>query len=176
MTVRVVGIKVSFTLLATFCILVISGSPMQASQYLGEVTWTFTQTIQVPPGSTPPPVEVKAGLSRVSSSYYLLQGQIASAPGGGPAILSGGGALVGNNLLLSVTMTQVDSDGYHGTMVMQISIDKSTFNGIFWFINNNCNPSSGNFNQSYTGGTVTISGTPFPLGSIPTAALPLLLD
>jgi len=109
---------------AAFLIMGLSVAPLAASQYLGEVTWNGVDS----DGHT---ITIKAGLSRVGGSYYEVQGQVPDAPGG-RAIFSGGGVLVGSNLMLSVAMTQTQASG-NQTMVMQINIDKSTFAGNFWF-------------------------------------------
>jgi len=101
-------------------------SPLQASQYLGEVCWdgqegnvTFT---------------MKAGISRVGDSHYQIQGQkMYPIPGqiyDNTSIFSGGGVLMGNHLIFVVTEGPT-SDGSQQCAVMHIMINKTTCNGTF---------------------------------------------
>jgi hypothetical protein len=175
---------------AAVMILGLGVAPLQASQYLGEVTWNALAD-----GHS---YTVKAGISRVGGSYYEVQGQ-ALGPPDGDAIFSGGGVLVGDNLICTVTMTQASQS----TVVMQITINKTTNNGDFWLrdaylylpqgdegLNSTSVPfPMGEYPQGYrlkssllrlgnppVTGTLTVSGNPIPLAASIAGQLPLLLD
>jgi hypothetical protein len=175
---------------AVAMILGLGAAPLQASQYLGEVIWngqdadahTFT---------------VKAGISRVGGSYYEIQGQVPDSPEG-LAIFSGGGVLVGDNVIFSVSMTLATQS----TSVMQVTINKNTNQGTFWIRDASFYlphgddrlsswsetlpqyyPAYGSIKSSLwelgnppTTGTLTVKSNPIPLASSITGQLPLLLQ
>jgi len=140
-----------------FLIIGLSVSPLAASQYLGEVSWAFHQTYSYPPNEGDG--TIIAGISRVGGSYYEIQGQINGAT------LSGGGVLVGSNLILSGTMTEEETGTttFHGSMIFRMVIDKSSFGGTFRFSNYCFSTPDNQWGQSYTGGTLTVIGNPIPL-------------
>jgi hypothetical protein len=162
---------------------------LEASQYLGEVTWNGSQ-----PGVGS--FTMTAGLSRVGGAYYEIQGRGASAESS--VIFSGGGVLLGNTLKLVVTMF-----GENDTEVstMRIIVDKNTLNGTFLQVTtlsyvpqNQLNslsdtlpqtyPAGGNINSHMNSplgnlpdsGTLTCAGTPIPLTATVAPQLPLLLE
>ena len=176
---------------AAVMVLGLGVAPLQASQFLGEVIWdgqdeeahTFT---------------VKAGISRVGGSYYEIQGQVPDSPEG-LAIFAGGGVLVGDNVIFSVSMTLATQS----TMVMQVTINKNTNQGTFWIrdasfylANGDSRLDSwsdpfpeGTYPQGYrlksslwglgsppSTGTLTVRSNPIPLASSITGQLPLLLE
>ncbi|MEW6658593.1 MAG: hypothetical protein AB1424_08015 [Thermodesulfobacteriota bacterium] len=102
-------------------------SSVEASQYLGEVTWTGHDDQEGVDFT------VKAGISKMGGTYYEVVGQVPSAPGGGMAVFSGGGVLVSGTIVATVTMTNVNSYGKQA-LVMRLSIDQATFNGSFWLV------------------------------------------
>jgi filamentous hemagglutinin family protein len=109
--------------LAAVMIMVLGVAPIEASQYLGEVTWTGQDSF----GS----FTVKAAISRVGGAYYEVQGQVQAE--GSIIIFSGGGVVVGSNLILTVTQTMTDpAADRQEAAVMQISVDKYSNNGTFW--------------------------------------------
>ena len=99
--------------IAAVMVLGIGVAPLQASQYLGEVTWNGQDDV----GHT---FIVKAGISRVGGSYYEIQGQVPDSPEG-LAIFAGGGVLVGDNVIFSVSMTLATQS----TAVMQVTINRT---------------------------------------------------
>lgn len=171
-------------------ILGLGSAPLQASQYLGEATWNgldehgFAFT-------------VKAGISRVGGSYYEIQGQVPNTPEG-LGIFSGGGVLVGDNVIFAVTLTLASKS----SLIMQITINKTTNNGTFWLRDAYLYlphgdgrldswsetlpqeyPAGGSIKSSLwelgnppTTGTLTVSSTPITLASSITGQLPLLLE
>lgn len=176
---------------AAVMILGLGVAPLQASQYLGEVTWNG----QDAEGHT---FTVKAGISRVGGSYYEIQGQVPDSPEG-LAIFSGGGVLVGDNVIFTVTMTLETKS----TIIMQINIHRTTNNGTFWLrdayiyiphgdgrLNSWSDPfPMGNYPQGYslksslwelgnppTTGTLTVRGNAIFLAPSITGQLPLLLE
>jgi hypothetical protein len=176
---------------AVVMILGLGVAPLQASQYLGEVTWdgkdeeghTFT---------------VKAGISRVGGSYYDIQGQVPDSPEG-LGIFSGGGVLVGDNVIFAVTLTLATKS----ILIMQVTINKNTNNGSFWIrdaylylphgddrLNSWSDPfPEGTYPQNYilksslwelgnppSNGTLTVRSNPISLASSIAGQLPLLLE
>jgi hypothetical protein len=128
---------------AAVMIMVLGVAPIEASQYLGEVTWNAQGS-----GGN---FTMKAAISRVAGSYYEIQGQAQDAYG--IAVFSGGGMLVGDNLILTVTGTPTDAQE---AVVMQIKIDKSTNNGFFYTVK-----VGGPINS----GTLTVIGNPINLAT-----------
>ena len=92
---------------------------LEASQYLGEVTWQGLQ-----PGVSS--FSMTGGLSRVGGAYYEIQGRASS--GENSVIFSGGGVLSGNTLKLVVTMI---GENNSEVSTMRINVDKNTLNGTF---------------------------------------------
>jgi hypothetical protein len=103
---------------AAFLSLGLGAANLEASQYLGEVTWQGSQ-----PGVS---FTMKGGLSRVGGVYYEIQGTGASAESS--VIFSGGGVLSGNTLKLVVTLV---GDGNSEISTMRITVDKDSLNGSF---------------------------------------------
>jgi hypothetical protein len=185
---RVKSFSISILAAAAFLIMGLGVSSLEASQYLGEVIWNGQD-------SDGGAFTMKAGLSRVGDSYYEIQGQkIDSAV----SIFSGGGVLVGSNLILTVTQTPTDKQRFG---VLQITIDKTTCNGTFYklkpvfyipqyILPSASDPLPENYPagaQIYSQATVGEQGFPPPSGSLTatksvvltansTAALPLLLE
>jgi hypothetical protein len=121
----------SISILTAMAVLMIMGlltSPLQASQYLGEITWNATLS----PANGGDTFIVKAGLSKVGGPYYEIQGYIPGVPGGGSATFSGGGALVGNTLMLTVNITSQGGTKGNQVQVMQFNVDPSNYNGSLW--------------------------------------------
>jgi hypothetical protein len=140
--------------LAAVMVMVPGVAPIEASQYLGEVTWNAESS-----GGN---FTMKVAISRVTGSYYEVQGQAQDAYG--TAIFSGGGVLVGENLILTVTGTPTDAQE---AVVMQIKIDKSSNNGFFYTVK-----VGGPINS----GTLTVSGNPIILATTNEASTMLLLN
>ena len=92
---------------------------LEASQYLGEVTWQGSQ-----PGVSS--FTMTGGLSRVGGAYYEIQGTGSSAESS--VIFSGGGVLSGNTLKLVVTMM---GENNSEVSTMRINVDKNTLSGTF---------------------------------------------
>jgi hypothetical protein len=188
---KVKSFSIFLRVAAAVMILGLGVAPLQASQYLGEVTWdgqdeeahTFI---------------VKAGISRVGGSYYEIQGQVPNSPEG-LAIFSGGGVLVGDNVIFSVSMTLETKS----TLIMQITINKNNNNGTFWIrdasfylpngdsrLDSWSEPfPEGTYPQGYylksslwelgdppSTGTLTVKSNPIPLAASITGQLPLLLE
>ncbi len=139
---------------AAFVIIGLGVSSLEASQYLGEVTWNGVDNL----GHT---FTVKAGLSKAGGSYYEIQGQVSSDSG--TVIFSGGGALVGTALMFTAASSQVETNNkgvYHNATTLQINVNQSTFNGTMWMVTNWYNPAfSPPFGQSYNTATLTLSGS-----------------
>ena len=156
--------SISILAVAAFLILGLGVANLEASQYLGEVTWTYSG------GGT-----IKAGISKVGGSYYEVQGQVANP--NGTIIFSGGGALVEETLMLSAVSTQVETNAggtYHNSTVLQISVDPVTYKGSLWMVTTWYNPAyNPPFGQSYDSGTLDKTGGPSNPAAI--SSLPLLL-
>jgi hypothetical protein len=160
-----------FLAVATVMIMGLLASPLQASQYLGEITWDVVDDL----GHH---FTMKGGISKVGGSYYEVQGQATTS--GGTIIFTGGGALVGGSYMLSGTATMVETNSggtYHNANIWRITLDQS-YNGVMWMIttwyNNPAVPGPPGFGNSYDTLTLTYQSGP----SNPTTAplLPLLLQ
>jgi hypothetical protein len=188
---EVVMEKKSFSVLmvatAAFLIIGLIVAPLQASQYLGEVTWNGSSS-----GGS---FTITAGLSRVGGSYYEIQGQGSDVEGTG--VFSGGGVLSGNNLSLVVTLM----DNNNIVSVIRINVNKNTLSGSFVSVNpmsyvpqDQLNsqsdllpptyPALGHINSSMShalgslpnSGTLTCTSQPFPLTASAAPQMPLLLE
>jgi hypothetical protein len=157
----------SISILAVMAVMIIGllAAPLQASQYLGEVTWTYAGDLTV-----------KAGISKVGGSYYEVQGEAVTP--NGTIIFSGGGAVVNGTLMLSAASTMVETNSggtYHNATTLQISVNPSTYDGSMWMVTTWYNPVyTPQFGQSYdTGSLIKTSG---PSNPAATPLLPLLLQ
>jgi hypothetical protein len=159
--------------LATAAVMIMGflASPLQASQYLGEITWDVVDDLDHH-------FTLKGGISKVGGSYYEVQGQ--ADIGNGLIIFSGGGALVGSTYMLSGTATMVETNNkgtFHNANIWRITLDQS-FNGSMWMVttwyNPAQNPLSFGFGNSYD--TMQLTKTSGPSNPAATSALPLLLQ
>jgi hypothetical protein len=155
-------------LVAAFMIWGMSVSPLRAAQYLGEVTWDYSG----PGGGT-----IKAAITKVSASYYEVQGQAAN----GAIIFAGGGALVNGKVEISATSTQVEVNSggtYHNATTLRISIDPASYNGSLWMVtrwyNDPAIPGPSGWGDSYDSGTLTKTSGPANPAVVP--QLPLMLQ
>jgi hypothetical protein len=163
-----------FLAVAAVMIMGVLAAPLQASQYLGEITWTFTED-----GSNKT-FTLKAGLSKAGGSYYEVQGQ--AAPGGQTIIFSGGGALVDGTLRLSgaATMEETNSNGhYSDASTWRMNLDPSNYSGTMWmvttwYLNPPVFPNTVGFGNSYDSGTLIKTSGPLNPAAAP--QLPLLLE
>ena len=157
---------ISILAAAAFLVLGLGVANLEASQYLGEITWTYSGL----GGGT-----IKAGISKVGGSYYEVQGQ-ADTPNG-PIIFSGGGALVENTFILSGTATLVENNAggtYYDANIWRITLDKS-YNGTMWIMttwyNNPAVPGPPGFGNSFDTGNLTWVSGPSNPAAIPQSLL-----
>ncbi len=138
--------------------------PAGSAQYLGEVIWTATIT-QKETGPVVPPetATLTAGLTRVGGNYYSLQGLVTGIPY--PVVLSGGGVLSGDTLILTSSSGQKEEA--HTTKagsVVYLAINRTTLNGEFFEVGAKFNTVSRTFQSQYTAGTLTRTGGISTLG------------
>jgi hypothetical protein len=180
--------SISILAAAAFLILGLGAANLEASQYLGEVTWQGSQ-----PGVGN--FTMTGGLSRVGGAYYEIQGTGYSVDNS--VIFSGGGVLSGNTLKLVVTMMGDDNRA----STMRITLDKNSLNGSFvlvdslsyipkeWIISqsdplppyypagnsiaSHAVSSLGNLPDT---GTLTRTSQPIPLTATVAPLMPLLLE
>jgi hypothetical protein len=149
---------------------------LEASQYLGEVTWTAQKTMDSH-GSTSGTFTIKAGLSHMGGSYYSIQGygDLSSNPA---LIFSGGGMIVGDNLILTVngSAENMAAQGccYNNTFTFQFKVNKDSFNGTFFGLGKGFNTNNLTLGEEFAAGTLTLVGNPIPLNLSPSAYLPLI--
>lgn len=133
-----------------------------AMRYIGQINWTGEQTEDEDGPVTPVTFQMTVGISQMGGPYYIVQGMV-NLPSGAPIILSGGGQIVGSDLLLTMTCCRDDvSVSWFSGSSLYVKVDKTSLNGIFKVIHNNFNTSSHIFNPSYTAGNLTTSN-PIPL-------------
>ena len=167
---------------AVFMLLILLGIPgWGAPKYLGESTWTVTITIRED-GNVSENISgsVKMAITQTGGNYYTVQGYI-ELPDDGPYIMAGGGALIGETIYLNLTTTQKHTDGnWRDTGMMQVQLNKTTLNGTFYEIGYDFDVGSAgdspHFADRFTGGTLTLSGSPIIFTSNLTAPMMLLLD
>jgi hypothetical protein len=149
-------------LAAAVIIMGLLAAPLQASQYLGEVTWDYSG------GGT-----VKAGISKAGGSYYEVQGQVVTP--NGTIIFSGGGALVDGTLKISAAATMVETNSggtYHNANTIQINVDPVSYNGSLWMVTTWYNPAyAPPFGHSYDSGVLTKTGGPSNPAATPQSLL-----
>jgi hypothetical protein len=143
-----------------------------AMRYIGQVTWTATQTQNESGPITPINFPITVGISQMGGSYYIVQG-IVNLPSGAPVIISGGGQIVDSDLVLTMSGFRDDVPWVAGSSVY-VKVNKTSLNGILKVINNNFNPSTHMFNSSYVAGTLATS-KPIPL-TAGTPPLSILLN
>jgi hypothetical protein len=149
--------------LAILLILGLSFSGVQAGSvnYLGKTTWTFSITDSTNSSDIGNTGSITGGISRVGDEFYLFQGDLINNP---YIILSGSGAMIGNNLMLTLSTSQWQPS-HRDTGVMHIIIDKSTLNGTFFHIANEFDMNSRILSRSFLAGTLTRSGSIIPLSA-----------
>ena len=154
-------------------------SRVEASQYLGQVTWTWHKT-RDEQGPTNKYETIVASLFLLGNSCYELVGSSTDTEIGGTSFGGGTAMLVGNNLIMTLSTSKVRSDGRQDTAIFQGQVDKTTFNGSGWAIKKRFDPASIGpnpiFIDKYLSGTLTLVGNPPPLGPTANAPMQLLLD
>ena len=105
----------------------------EASQYLGQVTWTWNKTTDEHAPTTKTETIV-ANLFLLGNSCYELVGSTTDTETGGTAFGTGTAILVGNNLTMTLSFSKIRSDGSQETGIFQGQVNKTTFNGTGWAI------------------------------------------
>jgi len=149
-----------------------------APQFLGETSWTVTQS-QSQSGSIVPPktFTVTGGITRQGGSYYSFQGYtlVASAE---PLIISGGGVLIGNTVYFTLTGSQKYNPG-RMSEVLQAKVDKNTLTGTYYSVQFDFDTSTIGPNPFlafyYVAGSMDRTGPPINLTPSAGAASMLLL-
>ncbi|MBU4233540.1 MAG: hypothetical protein KKD99_08650 [Proteobacteria bacterium] len=151
---------------------------VEASQYLGQVTWTWHKTTDEH-GATDKTETIVANLFLLGNSCYELVGSSTDTEIGGTAFGGGTAVLVGTNLIMTLSYSKIRSDGRQETGIFQGQVNKTSFNGSGWGIKKRFDPASIGaspvFIDKYMAGTLTVVGNPPPLGPTPIAPMQLLL-
>lgn len=151
---------------------------VEASQYLGQVTWTWHKTTDEH-GPTDKTETVVANLFLLGNSCYELVGSTTDTEIGGTAFGTGTAMLVGNNLIMTLSFSKIRSDGRQETGIFQGQVNKTTFNGTGWAIKKRFDPATIGttiiFTDKYLAGTLTLVGNPPPLGPTSMAPMQMLL-
>jgi hypothetical protein len=172
---RVTSCRAILILVALMLFSVVMVSHAAAMRYIGQITWTAEQTEDETGPITPVTFPMTVGISQMGGPYYIVQG-IVNLPSGAPVILSGGGQIVGSDLVLTMTCCRDDvSVSWFSGSSLYAKVDKTSLNGIFKVINNNFNTSSHSFDSSYVAGNLTTS-TPISLTAGAPSLILLLLD
>jgi hypothetical protein len=165
-------LKIAVLVSVLGCFLSAFSSPAAAFQYLGEYTWNVHETVSED-GLVDQNFTMTVGLSKVSSTYFQVQGRILKPPANTLfGIISGGGVLVGDDLLLTINYTLIPAMEY-ATGQIYAQINKTTAAGTFYRIGGQFElPSS--FGQSFSSGDLTIVGK-IPVLASAISSLNLLL-
>jgi hypothetical protein len=152
---------------------------VEASQYLGQVTWTWHKTTDEH-GPTDKTETVTANLFLLGNSCYELVGSSTDTEIGGTAFGTGTAMLVDTNLIMTLSFSKIRSDGRQETGIFQGQVNKTTFNGSGWAIKKRFDPASIGpnpiFIDKYMAGTLTLVGNAPPLGPTSIAPTQLLLE
>ena len=88
------------------------------------------------------------------STNYVVTGKVAGVTDGVPYI-GGTGLVVGTNLILNLTLTQNNTTEKKRTgAVLQVTVNKTTYKGTYWWVGTRFNQSSLEFKDKYSYGTV----------------------
>jgi hypothetical protein len=161
-------LKFSILLLTALLLLGLSTStafPFNSVNYLGKTTWTFTITDHTNTSDIGQSVTITGGISKVGDEFYQFYGYF--DPNNGPVLFTGGGVMIGDNLIFTLTQTQEHTDSsWRDGAVIQITIDKSTQSGTFYSVGHSFNKTTRTYGQYYGAGTVTRLGSPIPMSSV----------
>ncbi len=184
-------LKLEVLSLALACIYIMSSFPAQAASstpvYLGETTWSVNQT-QNENGPTNKTFSVTGSLTKVGGTYYLFQGCVANTGGDNPFFLSGGGNLINNQLIMTLSTSQLhvtdltDNSQWRDTGVMQITVNTAAganyLCGTFYEVGHDFNAATTGqtgFDQRFSSGSLTLTGSQIPLNPATTAPANALL-
>jgi hypothetical protein len=173
-------VKVSVLALILVFLLGASISSVRAAaplQYLGETTWSLYITNDIPDtfliGQT---LTLTGGITRVADNYYLFQGTL---PFGGennpPHVLSGGGARVGNQLILTISESYYSPGSDRSNGIMNFTLNLSDLSGTVTEIGQGYLVPGGGMGHGYLEGTLTRTGPMVPLTQALGGPLSLLL-
>jgi hypothetical protein len=155
------------------CLFLAFSSPAAAFQFLGEYTWNVHETMSEE-GPVDKNYTMTVGLSKISSTYFQVQGRILIPPANTLfAIISGGGVLVGDDLLLTLHYSLIPTVDY-ATGQIHAQINKTTGGGTFYRIGEHFGPPS-SFGTDFSSGDLTIVGK-IPVLTTTLAPLNLLLN
>jgi hypothetical protein len=173
-------VTVAVVIMAAAWLLVLGVPGQGAAQYLGETTWTATITQNEHGAVTPPKTFTLTGsLTRMGGVYYTMQGYV-NVPDDGPFILSGGGALIGNTLYLTLSTSQRHTtETWRDSSVWHVELAKATLNGTFYEVYHGFDTASmgptPSFDNGFSAGTVTRTGPVINLTPTGAGAQTLLL-
>ena len=148
-----------------------------ASQYKGELVWTFHKT-QDSSGSVNEYYTVKCAVTYVANNYYAIQGRVyyPAMPNEKPMIVAVSGILDGSRMMFTLTGSQQLSNGFHDSIVLYTDVDKTTFNGQAWGNIMAFDTTNRVMYYDYTAGDLTLTSAPIPLGVSTVPQVELLLD
>lgn len=171
-------LKLSVLALSALLILGVSASNVLAASsvtYLGKTTWTAYINDDTG-GHAGVSFTITGGVSKVGDEFYLFQGYVTSGTDG-PFVMSGSGFMNGSTLEFTLSESQQHtSETWRDSGVMHVIIDKTTQNGTFYDIGHDFDTSARTWDQRYTAGTLTLSGSPIPISTSITGPLNLLLQ
>ena len=141
-------------------VVVVGGTPAWAGTYLGEVCWWASVTADQNGPTTKGPFLLRAGVTFMGGSYYLVQGSTQTEDN--PAFLHGMAVIVGQEVWISASITQdhAPSSPWRDSSVIQLRLNSSTLSGTFWGIATDFRTSDLTFDHTYGAGTVTATGCP----------------
>jgi hypothetical protein len=132
-----------------------------AGDYLGEVCWWYQQTENEEGGEIDDPVLVRLGLTHAGGCYFTCQGYVEVPKGEDYPIIGGSGAILGNELFLSIQVTHdilIEND--RSSELGQARISLSNLDGSLWMIRQVFNTEKRNFDNIYAFGTLKYTTCP----------------
>lgn len=134
-------------------------SSVEASDYLGELCWSFHKT-EDENGPTDETFLARLGVNYTGGSNYILQG-IVDIPDDNPFIFNGTAVIIGNEIFTNLNGSQEHSTNpYRDTGILQMRLDATTLSGTFWQNRLDFNISTRKFDNCYGAGTVTLTTCP----------------
>lgn len=149
---KVIGIMAVLASIWTF---IGSVDPVGAEDLSGDYCFAVKQASDENGPNIQGPFTLKAHIMPVSSgsAYYILQGRITGLIDNATFYVGGTGLPVGNFLVFSLTVTQVETNANSG-FTMQIKLDSTTLKGSYWFLGTKFRPASLAFENKYSAGRV----------------------
>ncbi len=143
-----------FALFALLAALPLAG---WTQSYVGRLCLVSTVTErQAGPVSPPEVFAVEVDVTNLGGTMYAVAGAVADLPDQ-PALITGIATVMGGEMYMNMTLTQVHNDGWMDTGINRTRLNLATMAGTFYEIGHDFNTANRTFdNTRYTAGTVSV--------------------